>query len=289
MEKCKDTFCKRLVKSNTTCENYVPINESEFRTWSISPDKELIFNKMDNNMILFGIKGHIEIHCPDKEKITLLPRQMILIAQSSFLRISSQMRGTLFIFQFTEIDGFCHNSYPQLYNGITIKYEFHPTHIHHILVSFLNSCASLFNCNMLCKKISEIKKQEFFYYLSLLYTPGQIAYFLHPILNKEISFRKKVLKYIPHSATATQLAEYFGYSRSVFYKKFYDEFQMTVKEWIVKQKIEQIRLLAMKPGISVKEMMILCGYSSGGHFSHFFRKNLHCTPKEYLERVITKK
>lgn len=286
MGTCDNFFCCNVAQGDAACENYISFENSEFRIYNIVPGKELIFERMEYNIILFCIKGSMDVFFDDNERNILHSKQMLLLPQSSFLRISPQKKCLLYISFFIDIPGFCHNIYPQLYNKYIINYEFSPTCIHPTLVVFLQSCALFLNQKMICKKISEIKKREFFYFLNMLYTSEQIAYFLHPILNRQVNFRQRVMKYAAIASTATQLANYLGCSRSVFYKKFRDEFQMTVKEWIVKQKIEQIKLLAIKPGISVKEMMLQSGYSSGGNFSRFFQKYFHCTPNEYINRAI---
>ena len=82
--------------------------------------------------------------------------------------------------------------------------------------------------------------------------------------------------------TGIKLAKQFNYSYDYFRKTFKTYFQISINEFINKEKINLGINLLKKTDSSVAEIAKKCGFSSTSHFISTFKKYYKVTPKQFL-------
>lgn len=82
---------------------------------------------------------------------------------------------------------------------------------------------------------------------------------------------------------ATQL----GVSRATLFRKFYDAYRVSPKDYLDSVRIDQARKLLRLSRSSIKEIAAACGYVSGHYFSRAFRKRCGMSPRQWQEKSRT--
>ena len=94
---------------------------------------------------------------------------------------------------------------------------------------------------------------------------------------------KKIKQYIKfnymNDISVIQLSDYFGFERSYFYRMFKKHSGMSVKEYIVKTRMSEAKILLDK-GYSVGNTAYAVGYSDQSNFSKAYKKFYGVSPKE---------
>lgn len=274
-------FCTHAAK---VCSHCIPMKETGFKEMEVEEEKSFVYDETEFFLILFVLSGEMVLAAPTGQQVDVPANSMILFSKGDVVRITAQQRSHIVLFEFSKMPDFCERIRLQYFEQYCrYDYNYTPTPMEANVQTFLEECLFFMHRNMLCDKFSAIKQSEFFYLISVLYSPVQLAAFLHPIIGKSMGFRATIMQNYSSSLTATDLVKCFSYSRNAFYKKFHEEFGMPVKEWIVKQKIGQMRIMAMEEHITSKEMMYRCGFSSSGNFANFCKKHLQTTPTELIE------
>lgn len=80
------------------------------------------------------------------------------------------------------------------------------------------------------------------------------------------------------------LAQYLGYSDYYFSNKFKQEVGMTVRDFVMEQKVEKAKSMLCNTTDSILEISVALGYGSQSYFGEVFRKFTGMTPVEYRNK-----
>lgn len=283
-------YCDFCTHAGKVCSHCIPIKETGFREIELGKEKSFIYDGMEFFLILFVVSGKMELAAPNGQYIDVPANSMMMFTKGDILWITARQRSSIVLFEFSRMPDFCERIRLQYFQQYcSYDYGYLPTPMERNVQTFVEECLFFMHRNMLCNKLAAIKQAEFFYLISVLYTSTQLAAFLHPIIGKVMDFKETVIQHYSPLLTATELAKCTHYGRKAFYIKFRQEFGMPVKEWIVKQRIKQIRVIAMEHQITPKEIMYRCGFSSQGNFSNFCKKYIGMTPAQLIESTKNKK
>ncbi len=84
-----------------------------------------------------------------------------------------------------------------------------------------------------------------------------------------------------------QVAEYVGISRSSLESYFQRELNCTVHDEILRFRLDMAKSLLVNEQLSSREIAIKCGFTSLQYMHTVFKRELGCTPREYLDRCKT--
>lgn len=108
--------------------------------------------------------------------------------------------------------------------------------------------------------------------------------------NAEI-YREAAVKYIHsniHTAlSVTELTEFLGVSQPYLFKLFKTKFQMSPKEYISKQKLNQAQLLLKETSLTVTLVANSVGFQDVLSFSKFFKSKTGLSPQRYRNTIST--
>ena len=109
--------------------------------------------------------------------------------------------------------------------------------------------------------------------------------------NAEI-YIEAAVKYIQsniHTAiSVAQLTEFLGVSQPYLFKLFKTKFQMSAKEYILKQKLNQAKLLLKETPLTITHVANSVGFQDVLAFSRFFKSRTGLSPQKYRNTTIKK-
>lgn len=88
-------------------------------------------------------------------------------------------------------------------------------------------------------------------------------------------------KYSDNDLLVADIAEYVGINRSYLYRIFYDSFQMSVQDFVLKFRLSKAKSLLKYSDSPVGLIAFSCGFENQSYFSTIFKKNYHKTPLGY--------
>lgn len=101
-----------------------------------------------------------------------------------------------------------------------------------------------------------------------------------------IKVRELVFRHLgdPHLSLET-LADALHMSKSTLYRKWKDESDELLNNFIIKVRLEEVISLVKEQNFTFSEASQVCGFSNPSYFSRAFKKIYDCTPSEYLEKI----
>ena len=117
-------------------------------------------------------------------------------------------------------------------------------------------------------------------FISVIY---EIIYRVLSETEEKTDIIKNIKQYIKfnymNDITVCQLSDYFGFERSYFYRMFKRSCGIGVKEYIIKIRMDQAKIL-LDRGYSVCDTAYAVGYKDQSNFSKAYKKHFGISPKD---------
>lgn len=84
--------------------------------------------------------------------------------------------------------------------------------------------------------------------------------------------------------SVTLLAEHFHMNAVYLNRIFKKEKEITISQWIIRERMQLARHLLETPGNSAMNIALQVGYSNYPYFSSTFKKMYNCTPSQYAQQ-----
>ena len=92
-------------------------------------------------------------------------------------------------------------------------------------------------------------------------------------------------EHIHEKITSSDLAYYCGIHRNKLYDIFRANFDMTVSEYIERERLRRTLVYLESSNYSLSEIAQTMGYTSQSHFTKIFKKHFNCTPGQFLKEL----
>lgn len=149
---------------------------------------------------------------------------------------------------------------------------------------FIKLLVEALKTGMNCYHYHRLKHKELFLYFRQLYSLNELKMLFHPLIGRSQDFHYLILQNYQVSDNMEQLISLSNMSRGTFYKRFIREFGMTPHKWMLKQKVKQIHLKSMEPGVTIKALMDQSGFDTPSNFTRFCKQHFGCTPVEMVQK-----
>lgn len=133
----------------------------------------------------------------------------------------------------------------------------------------------------------ELMRRMIFTFIDILYSKEEVIKFFYPIINKGLLFRNYILNSYTKTSTVNDFIQESGLSRTTFYKTFKEEFGISAKQWLIKQKMDYILDRFKDRSIPLKEIMLDAGFETHSQFTRFCKTNFNHTPSELISAYRT--
>ena len=108
----------------------------------------------------------------------------------------------------------------------------------------------------------------------------------------KISLTKSILNFIQQhyreALSLKQMADFLHMSEGQFCRFFKSQVNVTAIEYLNHCRIGAACDLLESSQLTVSSIAIECGYNNISYFNRIFRKYMHCTPKEYRKKFLSK-
>lgn len=274
------------VNEHRSCRNY--INQVELGFKYIELEHEIFTTKECAcwNYLLIFLEGEFVISQDQFKRRTFSPGTMVLLPKMSKFSARGSSGAKLVSLSFDAPPGSCDMFLLQSLSDIceTIEYDFQATEVRYPFAPFLEVLIFSLKNGMSCGHLHELMAKELFFLIRGFYTKKEIAGLFFPIIGPDFLFKKTVIENYQKADNVESLIDISGMCRSRFFTKFKKVFGMTAKQWIVKQRNREILDEAMRPGITVKELMVKFMFDSQAHFTNYCKHHFGFTPKQLVER-----
>lgn len=274
------------IEEHLSCRNYMTTIETGFKYLELDKGTEIKENNVYKNCLLFFLEGEFTINCNQYRNRLFHMGEMLLIPQSSQLKITTETDVKLLSLFFDTFGTNCDKLTLQSLSDICkkITYNFEPVKIKYPLTSFLDILIHCIRNKMNCFHLHDLMQKEFFLLLRGFYDKEKIAVLFFPIVGKDMDFKSFIIQNYDKVNDVEQLILLSNLGRSSFFVKFSKVFGMTAKQWILKQKDQRILTKLTEPGINIKNVIEELGFDSQAYFNRYCRKHFGCTPKELIKR-----
>lgn len=275
------------IDEHVSCSHYVSDQERGFLLREFEQETILEVERTSSNVILFVIKGELEIAYNEFSKRRIKAHQMIVLPKSCHVHGTAYDNTKVMAFKFTEISHLCNKYSLQNLASHThsISYNFRAQSIKEPVQKFLELLSFCLADGLNCKYYHELKADEVMILYRVYYTKEELAEFFYPILGLSIDFRALVLSNYRDARTVEELAQKTGYSVSKFKRKFNEEFDEPAYQWMQKQKAKHIKYKLSFETIDFATIIDEFGFSSPAHFSRFCKTQFGKTPSDYRKQL----
>lgn len=252
---------------------------------STEKEREYSNSCSKENLIIVFLKGSFRVTSHFFNDRFINQDEMIVIPQGDNYKISASKNARMLFFKFEKPASSCAKQLLNSYNTVKTKDQYTGIALSvkepiHAYVELLNIYIS---AGIKCEHLLEMKKDEFFLSLRWFYTKDELAHFFYPILHCTCSFRQTIMNNLDHTHTVSELIDICNMSKSLFYKRFKNEFGMSAKQWLIAQLKDRIKRKIMDPEITAKELMNEFNFSSPEHLNLFCKKQFGMTPSQLIK------
>lgn len=279
-------------EEHQTCCNYIP-NDLNFGFKILSfPEGEVISsNSMQNNLIVFVLKGSIELECNDFEKKHYKNKEFFFLSQSSSIKCKVLTDCRLIVFSFTgHLSLLCENSNLLAYSCSCsdFQYNMKTLNFNKPLECFLVLMEMYLQAGVNCLHLHDLKKNELFLLFRTSFSKKDIYELFYPIIGADIDFRSKVLKKYQFGYSTKAMADALAMSTTNFSRTFQREFGVTFYRWTLLQKAKYVRHKLSSPHVTISDIIHELGFTSSSHFNKFCKSEFGHTPTEFIRHLRLK-
>lgn len=240
--------CLILDTSNVASRNW-------FQKNSYPANKQVIINRIPLHTLVFITKGRLNVYLQDNSKFEVSSNQIICYQDS-------QLDYTDYI-----------SDDRLLISTLSLKKS---------LIHFFESIDDVLTLGIKCSAYHELKMKELFFLLKSYYTPLEISNFMQAIFDKESKFKDFIYNNYAKVKNVNELVDLSELGRTQFFEQFKKVFGVSVKQWLIQKKAEEIQKRLQEPNASIKEVMLDFDFSSASQFNRFCRYYLGNSPSKLV-------
>lgn len=277
------------IEEHLSCQNYMAAAETGFKYVEFFEDTEFGESNASKNYLLFFLKGDFTVSCNQFHNRLFHEGDMILIPRSSHFKGVARGNANLLSMFFNTPECNCDKLTLHSLSALckNENYNFEPVKIRYPLTPFLELLTYCIENGMNCTHLHDLMQREFFFLIRGFYKKQEIATLFYPIIGKEMDFKNFVIHNYTKVNNIEQLISLSNLGRSRFFAKFNETFGMTAKQWMLKQKNQQILEKMTEPDIYIKDIIEELGFDSQVYFSRYCRQHFGCTPSQLIKRCQT--
>lgn len=276
------------INRNRVCEGYTGDSKAQFILNTVKAGGRIDTANHDFNNLLVVLEGRLMAGYNEHRDIELGKDEMIFLPAYSVTRIQAVTDAKVMVGTFNfPSDAYSSRTMQSLWElRLRTQFYFSSVPVKPVLKQYLDLLARYLNDGLQCDRLHEVKEKEIFMIFMWYYSDQEFVRLFYPIIVKSLDFRTMVMKNYTKAKSVSELAYMVGMSRSKFDYKFREEFGMSAKEFMQERMAAKIRYYMTKPGVTVKDIMTQCGFSSFTQFYRFCKKQFGESPSEIMRKQL---
>lgn len=269
------------IQEHLSCKHYVSDYRCSFTCRTVECNHEKRINNREYNYLIFMLEGSAVVDCGEYSR-NFVEGDIFLIPKFVEARFVATSKCKVISCVYDSLETLCSKFNLTTYwaNCGKINYDFRPVAIHPRMRDFLDQLTYFLEQGVKCKHYHLLKMQEMFFIFRWLYTGEQIIQLFYPITGQISDFWTFVMKNYTKVQDVKQFAGLAGMSRTNFEVAFKKEFNMSVKQWMLKQKAKHIKAYMSTPNVCINDVIFKFDFNSPTHFTRFCKNQFGCTPSE---------
>ena len=130
-----------------------------------------------------------------------------------------------------------------------------------------------------------LKHKELIWGFTRYYQAEELRSFFHPMTGQQVPFKSLVLTHYRKANTTEELADLCGYGIHTFRRIFKKEFGISVYQWLIQKRAENIRYRLSQTYIPFVDIIDEFNFSTPANLSNFCKKYLGDTPSNLRKRM----
>lgn len=126
--------------------------------------------------------------------------------------------------------------------------------------------------------IWHLKHKELIWWFTRYFQTDELRSFFHPMTDEKVPFKSLILTHYRRANNTEEFAALCGYGISTFRRLFKQEFEVSVYQWLIGKRAENIRYKLSQSYIPFTDIIDEFNFSSPQHFSSFCKQYLGDTP-----------
>lgn len=254
----------------------VPNTDCSFQSVEIGKGFSMPFPGGDHpNRLLFVLSGKIRAVDAGGAP-TLVPEGRFTLFPREFAgKITAVQSGRLLFFRFNKVDHvWTSNKIRRLLEAVheqpAVRFPVFP--VRHPLEAFLKLIVLYMEEKELNRSFYALKDNELLSLLYSLYGAGELGRLFYPVVHTNLDFKSFVEANCLKVENASELAELAGCSLVTLNRKFREYFNDTAYQWIMKNKMGQIKKRLENTATPLSEIAKEFGFYSGSELNRFCQR-----------------
>lgn len=252
--------------------NQLAETDDSFTVFNMETGSEVSLGNPGENIIVFLLKGRIEIRMADGSPMTLAGGRMYSMSSDYTPYLGKVLFPSVYIVLKADslLPYFEKSTILKIKNRKDLSgQELGALDIQKMLRFFLASVVFLKNNELRSNLLFNLKRQELIFIAKRVYDQSELIRFFIPALALVSEFRLEVLSKYTNSITVKELAEDCCMTPKTFTKYFKEEFGDTPHKWIIERKINSLNNFIFYQKASINDILKEFGFASLGELNKF--------------------
>lgn len=270
----------KCLYEHESCYNY---DKTGYRLVNLLQAEENFFDEalLTSHLILYVLKGQIELCGEELEKVTLTERQMFFVSIGAEFTYTLTKEAACLIFKLPDEIKLC-----ECYHVSSLREEI-PTFENYTpflleanepIVAYMKNVQFLIQQKLFCRILLSLKVTELLYLLRVFYAKKDLALFFYTGLFDNATFTCEVIRNYRRCNTIADLAGLMNYTVSGFEKRFKKNFGVSPAKWIRDRKSKYIYKDVCRGVLNFKEIADKYNFASTSTFNDFYKLTFGETP-----------
>ena len=132
----------------------------------------------------------------------------------------------------------------------------------------------------------KLKHKELIWVFTRYYDVEELQTFFHPMTGEQVPFRNLVMTHYRKANNTEELAELCGYGVHTFRRIFKNEFGVSVHQWLIKKRAENVNFRLSQIYIPFSDIIDEFNFSSPQELNRFCKANIGDTPSNIRQKYI---
>lgn len=264
-------------------------NDCHFEVGSHLAGEKVRNDDMNINYLIFCRSGHAQISS------TLFHDEILCAGEVMFVPRGSECSGvalsdvTLLVHKFNNTvcqHEKCILAYLYSHRHVRSKIYCCKLTVPESLQILISGIISYLTDEMHDNDLWKLKHKELIWGFTRYYELEELQSFFHPMTDEQVPFRNLVITYYRKANNTEKLAELCGYGVHTFRRIFKNEFGVSVHQWLIKKRAENVKFRLSQIYIPFSDIINEFNFSSPQEFNRFCKANIGDTPSNIRQQYL---